>query len=184
MDILTVKEAEEWLEIEAGGGGFELEQMISNVSLRIARATGRIDFGPSEERTEYHDGGSRMIALNYWPITSVASIYDDSDHLWASDSLVDSTEYYVSSSNSDPGVVFMESGAFVNGFKSVKVTYTGGWNQADIPAPIKAACRLQIEDEWTKRKSGRFSGDGTASRGLLPEVMSLISTYTRKVPVA
>ena len=189
MDILTQQEAEAFLGLEAEAGGSELALLITDVSLRLARHSGRTDWGPSAERTEYFDGGSggtgtRFIMFNYWPVTAVSAVYDDIDHTWASSSLVDSSLYYVDSADTSQGVLFLESGTFVPGWKSVKVTYTGGWNQADIPAQIKAACRAQIEAEWLRRKPGRFIAPDDPGRALMAEVRELLMPYSRRVPFA
>jgi len=156
--------------------GDQNDQLIQSVSLRAARWCNRGGWGGSEERTEYLDGGTRFLLMNYWPITSVSAIYDDIDHEWATEDLVDSDDYYIS----DNGVIWLEYTP-TDWFKSIKVVYTGGYASASvIPADLKQAALIQIRVESLQRTSASFNAEGS---GWLPEVASVLKYYKRSNPV-
>jgi len=186
MDLITTTEAETYLGLEANAGGDLLDQLITHISRRLARYTGRLDWGGQSERTEYKDGGTSFITTDYWPIVSIAGIYDDTDHLWGADTAIDSTEYYAGPESDDNGVIFFESGNPVEGWKSVKVVYTGGYAAAaDIPGNLKTACLLQLEKDWLRRGATRFSDqESNIQFGLIQEVRELSSPYRRRIPFA
>lgn len=183
MNILSDVEAEKHLQLQSGTGGDFLDHMISLVSMKLARVTGRADWGASSERTEYHDGGSKYIFPNYWPITSF-SVYDDIDHEWASDTLIDSDDIYAA----DNGILIQESGAFTCGDRNLKLVYTAGYaSESDVPDMIKKAALLQLEHEYNKRKrSGPrpvgFQTANAETSEIISEALIFITPYIRKTP--
>ena len=180
MDVVTRQEAETFLDLPSGEGGKLLDRIIGDVSAMLAAETGREDWGASSERTEYRDGGESFVTVDYWPITSVASIYEDGDHDWGSNTLVDSGDYHAG----EQGIIWLETGSFVDGAEAVKITYTGGYASASaVPEAVKAAALRQVEHEWNRRKRQGGRADIPAGQ-TLPEVATLLQRYTRKIPFA
>lgn len=179
MNLLSKEEAEIFLDIDSGTGGDFLDAIISDVSAMIAVATGRIDWGPSEERTEYHDGGQFFILPNYFPITSVTAIYADNDYEWGDDTLVDADDYR----GDAKGFIWKDWGHFTSGPEAIKITYTGGYaNTAAIPEQIKVAARRQVEYEYNVRKRVGNVSEGATSGAVLAEIHPLLINYRREVP--
>lgn len=193
MNVVTRQEAEAYLEEQGGElppSGIP-EDIITDVSARMAEFTGRADWGASEERTEYFDGGSQFVLVNYWPITSISAIYDDMDLTFATDSLIDSDDYHISTKGD--GVIFFKYLSTIHGYQNIKVTYTGGYaNEAAVPAKVKRAGLLQIQYEVQNRTPGRFlnvpgrydSAEFNEFEGmsLLGETRALLQSYKRRIP--
>lgn len=184
MNILSRTEAERHLQLPSGSGSDFLDAMIALVGAKFARATGREDWGESTERTEYHDGGSKYIFPKYWPITSY-TIYDDINHDWAADSVLDSDDIFA---NNDLGILTMEAGIFSPGDRNLKLVYTAGYSsESDIPAVIKSAGLLQLETEYNKRKRAgprppTFQALNDNESEIIPEASAMLARYTRRIP--
>lgn len=182
MDIVTTAEAEKHLQLQSGSGGTYLASMIRLVSAKLARYTGRDDWGPATSRTEYHDGGSAFILPRYWPVTAF-TLYEDIDHEFAADTAIDSEDVWAT----ETGYLYYESGRFGNGVRNIKLVYSGGYATTEsVPEQVKFAALIQLEREWNARKrSGRTVEAGVALEAdseVLPEVSSLLSAHTRRVP--
>jgi hypothetical protein len=176
MNLATLQEAQQFVGFDIQDGTLEAD-MIGHVSRRIESYCGTPDF-LSAERTEYHDGGSRFLRLKHWPVTAVAAIYEDSDHVWDADSLLDTEDYYVSAN--EHGVVSSEVGQFACGYESIKVVYTAGYPEAAVPQPLKTALLIQLKYEIQRLKTGRTDDDAD----LLPEVRHMLRDYRRILPIA
>jgi len=199
MDMVTRQEVEAYLAAmypdQTPAAGVS-PSTIADVSARLARYTGRQDWGGQSERTEYHNGDSAFILTGYWPIVSVASIYDDTEHDFAAASLVAADEYFLmqSKAGESNGVIAVDY-MLTAGVQNVKVTYTGGYASASvIPADLRRAAMMQIAYETQRQTPGRFvalpgsynssNTDGFEGTGLLGEVMLLADRYKRGVPYA
>jgi hypothetical protein len=134
--------------------------------------------------TEYFSGGSNKIFLSNYPINKTVSfqVWDDWQRSYGSDTLIDSSDYFV---DENTGIIHFdyEIGGTPG---SVKVSYTAG----DLPAAIKQAC---IEMVARKLKEGIAGSLGVPSRAihagesvafivddLLPQVRIVLDTYRRK----
>lgn len=193
MDILTPQQVESGLGLSPGSLNDAQKGLITSVSAKLAIESGRSDWGPKIERTEGHDGGRSFINLRYWPVDVSASItvYDDVLHEWGDDTIVDSELYYVDSSR---GVVSSEGWIFGTGtgyhrslhaptynYKAIRVVYTGGYNQDEIPEDLRRAALMQFEREYDIRyRRGARSDDMPGAVGVLPEVMQILRKYVRR----
>ena len=197
MDIVSRAEVAAYMGQTEFDASDLISQLIPRVSDRLASLTGRLDWGPEISRTEYFDGGTNYIRVNYWPIVSVTNIWDDNDHLWPDSSKLTAADYHVAQNPDRNGIVYIESGnttrAFARvyapvryGFENVKITYTGGYaNTAAIPQRIKTAALLQIKFDSLRGSSGSHSSSGRKEAPLvLPEVRDLLTAYTLKVNFA
>jgi hypothetical protein len=199
MDIVTKAEVEQYLSKQLGNqlpqGGVPSD-LISDVSYRLARLCGRDDWGGQSERTEYHDGGSLFLFARIWPVISVASIYDDTDHVWASDTLIDASDYWFESSETaiaNRGIIRFEYAATVAGEKNLKFTYTGGYLKPEnIPNPIRRAAMIQIATEVQRMSVGhsktlpgpRITTPKPENIGLTDDVMQMMQPFIRSTLIA
>lgn len=178
MNIVTNAQVTTYLDGVAIVAGSFLEKLIAIVSARIAQHCGRTAWD-SQERTEYKDGGCRMVLLDVWPVTEVSEVNDDPLHDWPDDNALDASSYYVDAL----GSLYNENGSFLCGDSSVKVTYTGGYSsQSEIPEMIQNAALIQIKSEYLQQQPGRIPApfEQADSDGLLPEVRSLLVPYRRR----
>ena len=113
--------------------------------------------------TEYYDGdGTKKLLLRKWPIVSVTSINVDIDRDFASDTVMDSDDYYVDTEN---GIidVWQETGVgptvFEFGIKNVKIIYVAGY--ATIPNDL-----VHIANEHVAFLFRRSATEGTTSQSL------------------
>jgi hypothetical protein len=199
MDIVTRQAAEDYMNSFEGTAlpstGIPAN-LITDVSYRMAVYTGRRDWGGSESRTEYYDGGSQFLLVNYWPVTSITSINDDISHVWADSTLLDSDAYRILTDTPvDSGIIFFEYAQTVGGVENLKVVYTGGYaSQTAIPAPIQRAALMQIRYEMLRESGGRFatlpgSNAGMTDvdpvgMGIIPEARILLERFRRRRPFA
>ena len=195
MDCVTREEADQYMRDQRGDlmptGGVP-PQLITDTSRRLAEFCSRGDWGPAISRTEYKDGGGRSIMVDVWPIASITSISEDTDHLWPSVTVLDSTVYWYEpdSATSPPlGIVYYEGGRFVRGTGTVKIIYAGGYaSVAGVPERVKTACLLQLKYEVQRPtplpETGRAEAAAMDVTGILAEVRAMLAPYKRMVPFA
>lgn len=195
MDIVTRQQAEAYIT----SMGHDLPStgvspdVISDVSARMARYTGRDDWGPEQSRTEYLNGNTQFLIPKFSPIVSVAGIWDDQDHVWGSDTQIDVTDYWLDQNKL--GVIHFEYALLMPGYQNIKLTYTGGYAAStNIPSEIQRAAMMQIDYETQSRIPGRFktiNGDMDVGNmdlaeglGLLGDARILLQPYIRRIPFA
>lgn len=111
-----------------------IQNLITRISDDIEKTCGRSFH--SATFTEYYngDGGNRLL-LNNYPISSITSLYDDTDRNYGSDTLIDSGDYI---SDDAAGMVILDGGLFAEGLKNIKITYVAGYST--IPSDLERAC--------------------------------------------
>lgn len=177
MNILSAAEVEPFLQLEPGDNADLISELISLVSVKTARYTGRTDWGDTSSRTEYRHGGAPFFTTGYWPILTM-QVFDDVAHEWAANTEVDSTFYYADSQ----GVVWSEGGCFSQGQRNLKIIYTGGYaSVAAVPAKVKKAGLIQVEKEYNARV--RVRGGDSSEVDLAVSAMELLQEYRRICPV-
>lgn len=113
--------------------------------------------------TEYLDGpddeSRDTLLLDQFPINSVASLYDDLDRAFGSETLVAATDYVI---YKERGIVklFRNESAFQKGIQNIKITYNAGY--ATIPGDLEDACIQMVEFMFNR---ARTSGFDAASLG-------------------
>jgi hypothetical protein len=185
MDVLSIEEAEAVIfgDGDSGEGGNRLQDIITDISTRFALYTGRIDWGPDSSRTEYLNGGNNWLSPLYRPISSITSIHQDPAHEWPASTLLDPDDYYIDTD--DTGLIWLESGCFVNGPKTVQLIYTAGYSSTSaVPSQVKAMAKIQTLHEWnkTERAGRRNTEEGTNIGELLPEVRIGLRSYMLSLP--
>jgi len=115
-----------------------INETINRVSTMFETYCGRTF--KSASFTEYHDGGSSFIFPKNTPITSITSISEDSSWAWAAASIISSSSYRITDSNS-----IYYDGIFSSGIQSIKLIYTGGYTtlpQDIVQASITETARI------------------------------------------
>lgn len=114
----------------------------------------------STARTEYYDGdNTNTLMVKSYPISTVATIYVDTDRGYGSDSLLDADDYvwYAMS-----GTVKTDETLFTGGNKSIKITYTGGYTT--VPEDLQQAVK-ELTAFYYKRNTDKRVGVSSVSVG-------------------
>ena len=75
-----------------------------------------------------------------YPITAIASVYDDTDRVYGADTAIDVDDLIWGEHNGvSPGVIEYDKGVFTKGRKNIKITYTAGYSANDMPEDLKMA---------------------------------------------
>jgi len=105
--------------------------LINSVSRYIARMCKR-EFKYKSVSNEDADGrGQEWLKLNYYPIISVTSIYDDVNRLFTATSLLtEGTDFEINNANA--GIIRYLDGTFASGTSNVRSTYVAGYSEFQI----------------------------------------------------
>ena len=134
-----------------------IDLLIPAASEAIERFCGR-RFGQSSY-TEYHDGGGKdALVLAQRPVASVSGVWDDVNRNFSDDFLLDADEYVVDTAR---GLVVLRNGAFSDGVRNVKVTYTAG--DSSVPTDVAQACIMLVAALFHR---GREAADGLDGRAI------------------
>ncbi len=98
--------------------------------------------------TEYFDGGSKLIRLHNFPISSVSALEynagSESSPAWTA---VDRDDYHIDTA---AGIITHVSG-FPGGTQGLRVKYTGGY--ATVPSNLEQLAYQMASEEYRRRKS-------------------------------
>lgn len=114
--------------------------------------------------TEIKSGNNgRFLFLDYYPISSITSINEDPDRVYAASTLVDSTTYTIDSAS---GIVESDI-YFGSGNKNIQIKYKGGYTQTSVPKDLVQVC-VEIAALLYKGKdqvglSSKSFSDGSAA---------------------
>ena len=190
LDVVTLNEAKARIGISTADNDHD-----DNIAAVVTAVSGQLDrlVGPVVIRTvtdEAHDGGGRLISLDYRPVSSVTTVteYDGA----TGTSLTEQT------AGTSPGSGFVVTGGGVlhrvssssvdcypSGYLNVVVTYEAGRyaTTAACNAKFKEACLLMLRNVWTSELasgSQTFGGvtDGFTNPllgpGLLNKVVAML----------
>lgn len=127
--------------------------------------------------TEYHDGGVVALFPDQNPINSITSIHEDSDWVYGSDKLVDSSDYKLMD---EKYIVFDKFLSIGEG--AIKLVYNAGYTT--IPLDITEAAIQEIGRKLKHRKDfdeqSKTQGDGTVtyvSLDFLPQTLRTLNSY-------
>lgn len=179
MDLTTLAQVKAFLELAEEDWDDLLAELITAVSGRAATYCNR-DF-ESKERVEYHDGGGQYLFLKGLPVAEIGSIYGSDTWEWEEGDLIAPDDYALLSA----GMVAFRSGIWPYGPKALKVTYTGGYEAAAIPADLEMAIRNQVAYDFKRRKDIGLESisfpDGSIQKvnsgEFLPSVKSVLDRY-------
>lgn len=169
----------------------ELDAVIATVSGAVERYMGRLALRTA--RTEYHDAelNATRIGLRAYPVTTLTSVYLDTEQAFGSSALLTSSDYYSPLFN-ESGLLVFKFPLTVCGPDAIKVTYTGGM-ATDTDAFIAAypdlagAVDQQAAHEWSRRGALGVSAinypDGTTAsmtaERWIPAVKQVLDHYRR-----
>lgn len=114
--------------------------------------------------TEVQDGDSERgdILVDNPPIIWVSGLWDDSDALYTSDSLIESGDYVLEKEEGAIRLTGIDS-AFSSGIQNVKVAYSGGYNE--VPLDIQDACVEWVVFSYRKYQSKTFGFTSKSAPG-------------------
>lgn len=171
--LVSVADCKTFLNIDDPAEDSEIGYLMQAVSQMFKDETGRALI--EEELTEYYDGrDTDTIMLRSFPLSSThetISVYLDNDRDFEESSKLASTSLFV---DQNMGAVHYEGGIFDRGRSNVKVIYTAGWAQANIPYDLRAAALEALGVLWNRRDGRRFDttsrSTGDASYSFLDEM--------------
>jgi len=149
IDLTTLEKVKSFLTIDNTDDDISLQRILTAVSRYVEGYCDRPFISASF--TEYHNGhGNNAVILDNYPVTAIASLYDDTSRIYSASTLIPATEYVWW----EDGRVELDSGGtFSSGKKNIKCTYTAGWPQASIPEDIQLAvwriCQFIYKDSKT-----------------------------------
>jgi hypothetical protein len=142
-----------------------VENLINVASAKIELFTRRLL--AARDTTLFLDGNGRQtLIVPEWPINSVISLHVDENRVFAADSLVDPSEYYV---DSESGRITLYSDVFMSEgmIRVVKLVAELGYDTGHLHYPVLNAACLEYVD-WLKSryaspgqigKKGEYSAD-------------------------
>ena len=139
----------------------------------------------SASRVRYLDGeGGRELVLDVWPVTAIASIYDDPEWTWGASTLVASTDYTLLEGHR--GLVILNEtsahGAWSRAKRAIKATVTAGFVTA--PDDLVHAIGLLVATYHKRRPLTGVDNQSTADgarvemeKSIPKEVRDLLGPY-------
>lgn len=190
--ILTLAETKRFLDIPEADADYDpdVEDVINTISSLFAVETRR-DTLVSSAVTEYpegHDDGT--IYLRNIPISETTSsvfIWIDEEWAYGDGTKLDRTDYVI---DPNTGRVYLVDDTFPSVFRSIKVTYYGGYSSAaTVPPDLKWAAKEACLVYWKRRHDGRVGvtsisnaqgGSVSYEEGSLPKsIMDVLARYRR-----
>lgn len=195
--LITVEEAKEYLKITGAGDDAILGALINSVSEWVCRFVGRNLLSASY--VEYYSGdGSPGLMLNHYPVTAVASIYEDTLRVFGADTeIVVATNVMI---RKEAGILqaWNLKSNWGIGNANIKVSYTAGYTAAsginggtmpyDIRQAVKRILDQQYRTGYTHRKldvSSESVGDQTTTfrEGDVPtDAKTILEPYRQLMP--
>lgn len=133
MNLTTLAAVRERLDLGVTGTNTEhdtlLTTIITNVSGRIETFLNRTA-ETATGVTQVFDvaDGQRVFSLAAYPVSTIASVKNDTEWDWAGASAVDSSYYQVRENN---GVLYFWANVLVPGYQALQVIYNGGMAASD-----------------------------------------------------
>ena len=184
MAIITKAIVKSFLRIPTAETGDDslIDEMIGDLEAFAKTVCNRVF--ESAEVTQYYDGdGTKNLLVNYYPITAVSALYDDTDRVYGADTAIDSGDYII---KEDEGKIVLDEGLiFAEGVKNIKITYTGGYSAGTMPADLKHAIKLLVCAKYLEGQGeiNAIKGDGYAVEDRTTrwrkEAMGILQLYKR-----
>lgn len=140
--------------------------------------------------TEVYDGGrTSEILLHQWPVTNVVNLWEDSEKLFPTETLIDPSDYRIVTDQDQEGISIEKlSGVFARGKGTVKVEYTFGYNDfSDVPSGLALACKRLIgyyfkqqqNEDFTETNKSKGDENVTLIDGIPLAVTNILDNYKR-----
>jgi hypothetical protein len=132
-------------------------------------------------KTEYLDGtGGKYLFTKNIPIFSVTSIYEDTEWVWAVDTLIPSTDYRIV----DNRYLVRYSDVWEPGDQNIKLIYVYGF--VSIPGDLKVVCIEEVIRRLRNRNNpdilSKSMPDGSVNlveKGLMKSTKEVLNKYKR-----
>jgi hypothetical protein len=139
--LVTLNEVQEALQISAGPDDARLNGYINRATDMIEQYCQRRFLSTAYTNELYSGDNTYYLYTRNWPITALSALS------WGSGSVgsrsfeaVDTSNYAIETQGAkDRGAIYSEVG-FPNGSDNIRISYTAGYTQANIPGYIKEAC--------------------------------------------
>jgi len=171
-----------------------IESLIFTFYARAESETGRIFLkNPSATEVFSPRSGQMDIRLSHYPITSIASIKDDSSGDFSGATGLDPDNYEFSSMG-EQGIVRLRWTGFNGGAGSVQVVYSGGLlekiahvhSASSVPWDLRMAAVRQVTYWYQRRSSIGVTSESvngmsvalSVEQDLLPDVMTTLGNYS------
>ena len=191
MSLISLADVKEFLHISAAGDDALLTNLISQIEKDVQNYCQRIFEVPENDYVDYYNGkGTSTVLLRNWPVISLASVYDDPERIYGSDTLIDPDDYVLydgTDNDGEPAKIVLDGLTFSLGLQNIKVTYKAGYST--IPADLQlAVIKLVAADYLTGQgaiNAVPVEGGGTVvfdrPARLRREAYQIIDRY-RKMP--
>jgi len=117
-----------------------IEFALNQVELLIGR---KLEL---KERIAYFDGGMNRLFLPCTPLIT-ASVFEDKTRAFLDESKLDQSEYFI---DENQGVIELYESRFLPGKKTIKVIYTAGYTEENLPGIIKKAISEIVLSAYSK----------------------------------
>lgn len=185
--LITISDVKDYYEIksEAPDINAQIENLINRMSTLFESVAGQPIRRAELVHTQYYDGrGSKLLFTDYTPILTVTSIHDDSEWEWGTSTLIDSDDYRIHSSKK----YIVLKVALSSSDQNVKIVYTSGYPEDEIPEDIKQCCIEEVIRKY-KHKSdfdvtSKTLPDGSVTytqKGLMPLTLKTLNKYKQLV---
>lgn len=178
-NLISLSEFKKYKGITSTTQDGKLTELISSVSEFIKSYCGRTFIDYSETaKVEYFDGSSNYeVYLSEFPIISVSSVETSTDGGVTYTALTENTDYFVD--NERDTILTNDGNYFVSSsiaFKSLKVTYTGGF--VLVPEELKLAC-AELIDKY--REEGFASNKNLKGAAISNQEYKAIPSYIKAI---
>lgn len=148
--ILSLEEMKVYLKEETDKQNEIINLLINSLSLAFEGECGGRIFIEATYATTYLNGtGHRMLMIPHYPITSIASVYEN-DVLLSGGADYDISYDYVIYGSEGQGYLW-KGGGWAEGLKNIKLTdLKAGYALASIPSDLKLAAMIMVEKEFQK----------------------------------
>lgn len=196
MKLCTVEDVKRFLDMKAGETRWDSmldTDVIPGVSRQIEKHLRRSleDTGvAAAEVFSLIDSKATVIALDRYPVTSITSVWEDSDEDWVDDTLLEAATDYTH--DPDMGLLYRKTSYWLRGLRTVRVLYRGGYTVAAdgalaVPDDLRLAVVEQVAHVWQRKgllgstavSQGAAQTTYTRELGLLADVKDKLSGYRR-----
>lgn len=177
--ITTVSAIYQQLSVDGSDDGALIQDLIDHETELFERYC-EIDSFFVDTYIEYYDGNAvHYLFVKNVPINSIGEVAVDSDWVWGSDTVIDTSDYRIAN---DRYVAY--NSLFSSGLQNIRITYTAGYSV--IPVDIVGALINEVVKNYARRKEPdvqiKTLQDGSTHfvpSGLMPSTKQILSKYKR-----
>ena len=160
------------------------QTLITKASFWANKYTSRIL--AQQTFSEYYDGdGSDTLFLKNYPISSIATVHQDSDRTFDSDALIDSDDYFTYADNRK---LIGDGAIWEKGIQTIQVVYVAGYEIGSIPEDLVNAITMLVDFWFREYDAHRFGVTSTGSetsrityeKNIPVEIKEMLNPYKKK----